>query len=67
MKRTSWWIFQDVVGELTAERCELYELAEEADECECFVYSDTFTTNREMVSVCDLKQMYHTWDTLKSD
>lgn len=56
-----------MVGELTAERCELYELAEEADECECFVYSDTFTTNREMVSVCDLKQMYHTWDTLKSD
>lgn len=57
-------IFQDVVGELPAERYELYELTEEADEFECFVYSAAFATNREMVSVCGLKQMYRAWDTL---
>lgn len=56
-------IFQDVVGELSDERYELYEL-EEADEFECFVYPDTFSEKKDIVSICGLKQMYRTWDNL---
>ena len=57
-------IFQDVVGELPAERYELYELDEDADELECFVYSDAFSEKSGVVSIRGLKQMYRAWDNL---
>lgn len=57
-------LFQDVVGELPAERYELYELDEEADEFECFVYSCAFAEKSGIVSVQGFKQMYRSWDDL---
>ena len=59
-------IFQDVVGELPSERYELYELEEEADEFECFVYSDAFSEKSGLVPIRGLKQMYRAWDELKA-
>ena len=57
-------IFQDVVGELPAERYELFELEEEADEFECFVYSDAFSEKSGIVAIQGLKQMFRAWDNL---
>lgn len=57
-------IFQDVVGDLSDERYELFELAEEADEFECFVYSDAFSEKSGLVPIQGLKQLYHAWDDL---
>lgn len=58
-------IFQDVVGDLPAERYELYELEEEADEFECFVYPYTFSEKSGIVPIRGLKQMYRAWDDLE--
>lgn len=58
-------IFQDVVGELPAERYELYELEEDADEFECFVYSDAFSEKSGIVAIQGLKQMFRAWDKLE--
>lgn len=57
-------IFSDAVGELSSERYELYELDADADEFECFVYSDEFSDKNEIVSVHGLKEMYRAWDKL---
>ncbi len=57
-------IFQDVVGDLSSERYELYELAEDADEFECFVYPDSFSENSGIAIVHGLRETYQVWDNL---
>ena len=59
-------IFQDVVGELSIERFELYELEEEADEFDCFVYSDAFSEKSGIDVLHGLKQLYMAWDSLSA-
>ena len=58
-------LFQDVVGDLPSERFELYELEEEADEFECYVYSNSFSEKSGIVGVRGLRKMFHAWDSLE--
>ena len=58
-------LFQDVVGDLPSERFELYELEEEADEFECYVYSDSFSEKSGIVGIRGLRKMFQAWDSLE--
>ena len=58
-------LFQDVVGDLPSERFELYELEEEADEFECYVYSNSFSEKSGIVGVRGLRKMFQAWDSLE--
>lgn len=58
-------LFQDVVGDLPSERFELYELEEEADEFECYVYSSSFSEKSGIVGVRGLRKMFQAWDSLE--
>ncbi len=58
-------IFQDVVGDLPEERYELYELDSDADEFECFVYSNAFSEKSGIVANQGLRQMFKAWDDLQ--
>ncbi len=57
-------IFQDVVGDLSEERYELYEIEEDADEFDCFVYSDDFSDENQIAENHGLRSLYKAWDNL---